>query len=533
MLNAKSSIWTRIPFFGNLGFPIAEKEVRSLMRRNRYFWGQFFYLAVIAAGVSILIASTQGRGVSPEVTSRSLFCVFFAVQNVLTYLVFPAFAATAISGERVEKSLDLLITTDLRPTEIVWGKFLGIFGNCCYFFLVTLPILATCILFGGVSIGQALESYVLLLVQAAVLTIFGIFVSSASSSNIRAIIGTYVVSFAVGWVATAALVVFYEESGANLSPIGYLLDQVPPPLGILTVLSVALLATFTFGLCFAGAVQRLTSPEGNRSTPLRLLAFAATAAALILSAVFQSTLTDLGHLSRVKDQFEYLVVAFGFLGFVLLVVLPVFASERVKTPLKVARFAKQRPLAALLAWIFLPGGVRGFAFAALLGLGFTLTFRALAHRGGLAGSTAFSVVEPDALSFFLTTVGVCAAGVFLYCALAFFFSALGVRGFLNWALVGGIVTLANLYPLVFAIGEREPSIFHLYEVSPLVVLLGYSGESVRYRTPQEILLSVDYCLLLHVGLGIALLLVTFLVLRKRGVAVWRPARAGLSEAGAA
>ena len=46
------SRWTRLPLVGNLGYPIALKEVRSLIRGGRYFWAQFFYLAVLAVGDS-------------------------------------------------------------------------------------------------------------------------------------------------------------------------------------------------------------------------------------------------------------------------------------------------------------------------------------------------------------------------------------------------------------------------------------------------------------------------------------------------
>ena len=183
--------WGRLPLFGNLGLPIARKEVRSLMRRNRFFWAQFVYLIVLGIGVVSIIWSKESVSESPEIIGQNLFYGFFVIQNFLVLLIFPAFAATAISSERVEKSYDLLITTDLRPVEIVWGKFIGIFGNGCYLLLVTMPLLATCILFGGVRPGLVFENYGVLMAEAALITAYGLCISCACRSNIRATLLTF------------------------------------------------------------------------------------------------------------------------------------------------------------------------------------------------------------------------------------------------------------------------------------------------------------------------------------------------------
>ncbi|MEM7262257.1 MAG: ABC transporter permease subunit [Planctomycetota bacterium] len=121
--------YERIPLFGNVGWPIAQKEVRSLIRRNRYFWSQFVYLAFLALAVIVTVTSSQGMVAQQEVVGRRLFMLFFMLQSFLVAVVFPAFAATSFSSEKAERSWELLVTTDLRSYELVWGKFLGIFGN--------------------------------------------------------------------------------------------------------------------------------------------------------------------------------------------------------------------------------------------------------------------------------------------------------------------------------------------------------------------------------------------------------------------
>ena len=222
---ASPSFWRRLPIFGNLGYPIARKEVRSLLRRNRFFWAQFVYLIVLGFAVVSIVWTSSTEHQSQQNVSRQLFYVFFSLQHFLVLLIFPAFAATSISGERVEKSFDLLITTDLRPTEIVWGKFFGIFGNCCFFLLVTLPLLGTIILFGGVEPILVLENYAVLMLEAATLSIYGLVVSASSPSNIRAILGTYTLVFLIGFLTFFAIVNEFTEVSSPMISVSSILEQ--------------------------------------------------------------------------------------------------------------------------------------------------------------------------------------------------------------------------------------------------------------------------------------------------------------------
>src|SRR5205814_588342 len=63
----------------------------------------------------------------------------------------PAFSCTSIVEERLNRSLDLLLVTRLRPWEVFAGKLFAAFVYCATFLAGTLPVVALSFLFGGVE----------------------------------------------------------------------------------------------------------------------------------------------------------------------------------------------------------------------------------------------------------------------------------------------------------------------------------------------------------------------------------------------
>lgn len=512
---------SRLPLVGNLGYPIALKEVRSMIRGGKYFWAQFFYLAVLAVGVVIIITVSQDAQTLPEEITRDVFTGFFMIQNFLVYLIFPAFAATCVSGERVEKSYDLLITTDLSPAEIVWGKFIGVFGGCCYFLLVTLPILGICILFGGVSYMEAFENYVLLLLQAALLTVWGLFISCTASTNIRAILGTYAVTFIIGFFVFAAASQFFR-TGNSLSLIN-LPQGTPEAARTIIYYGVGYIVITFFLLCFLSAVQRLMSPESNRSTMMRGFVLSALIIAVSLLGYFGYLMLSSGLLRSQNDNFEYLSTAGIILSVALFLVVILCGGDRVETPLRVVREASRKPRLHLLGWLFLPGGCRGVLFVlmilgiALLGLEWLgATVLGLAGYGSGDNSP---YPAGDALTSARVTWCAIAAGYFAYAALAFLISALGVRGVLNLAIVIGCAILATCYSATYFAMEVEPQWYHLYPLS-LMVSLNQFWEVNAIHVVDGIAAARN-CIITHVLLGIALSALACLTLKLRGIPVFK------------
>jgi hypothetical protein len=168
--------------------------MRGAFRKRRFFVAHTLCLA--AASIAMLFgvfkwAADAGGGVNPAEIGSKLFGMFVYVQFVIVLTIFPAFGCTAITEEKVNKSFDLLLTTNLRPFEIVFGKFLSAFVYSSVFIFATIPLVCVSFLFGGVEVGRIVNTYLILVLISFLITVFSIFVSSVAATSTKAVIATY------------------------------------------------------------------------------------------------------------------------------------------------------------------------------------------------------------------------------------------------------------------------------------------------------------------------------------------------------
>ncbi|WP_349944860.1 ABC transporter permease subunit [Lacrimispora sp. BS-2] len=100
----------------------------------------------------------------------NLYVFVAAVEFVMLMFIMPALTAGSISGERERQTLDLLLTTTLKPWDIIWGKFTSSFSTMFLMIMSSFPLLAVSFVYGGVMIYDVL---LLLLCYLAVALLCG------------------------------------------------------------------------------------------------------------------------------------------------------------------------------------------------------------------------------------------------------------------------------------------------------------------------------------------------------------------------
>lgn len=120
--------------------------------------------------------------------------VFVAVvEFVMLMFIMPALTAASVSGERERQTLDILLTTTLKPWEIIWGKLIASFGTMFLMVMSSFPLLFVSFVYGGVT---AYDVMILLLCYLAVALLCGSMGICFSSIFKRSTIAT-VVSYGV------------------------------------------------------------------------------------------------------------------------------------------------------------------------------------------------------------------------------------------------------------------------------------------------------------------------------------------------
>lgn len=159
------------------------------------------------------VHGTSGSG-SPLFVNALYSGVFF-----LTLLA-PALSMTSFSGERIQGTMQLLLTAPIREWHLVVGKFLGVFGVLLALIAATLlhPLVLTFI--SSVQVPHLLAGYVGLTLVCAFFAALGVWISLLVDTPIAA----YVITFAV--IAVLILLGILEHA-AVFGPLGQAIGLTP------------------------------------------------------------------------------------------------------------------------------------------------------------------------------------------------------------------------------------------------------------------------------------------------------------------
>jgi ABC-type transport system involved in multi-copper enzyme maturation permease subunit len=186
--------------------PVLFYDLLHTARRGRHLIFRLLY-AVLLAGLLLLLyfeeVGKRGGGwwedwrvpqtQRAEVLrfNETFFIRFTLVQFALILLITPGVTAGAIAEEKERKTLEFMLTTQLRGSEIVLGKLAARLAYMVLLILTGLPFLALLLLLGGLDPGLILASFIasgMTLLSIACLSIFN---SVLAAKPRTAIFATY------------------------------------------------------------------------------------------------------------------------------------------------------------------------------------------------------------------------------------------------------------------------------------------------------------------------------------------------------
>jgi len=169
--------------------PIVDRELRVAARRPVTYWTRLVFAIAGAAIVSLALlfaaaAQTGASGIGGW--------LFYSLS--LLALGFSAFAgvfltADCLSEEKREGTLGLLFLTDLKGYDVVLGKLMARSLSAAYGLLAIFPVLAITLTMGGVTAGEFWRITLVFLNTIFFSLAAGMFVSSLSQQDNRAMSG--------------------------------------------------------------------------------------------------------------------------------------------------------------------------------------------------------------------------------------------------------------------------------------------------------------------------------------------------------
>lgn len=202
--------------------PLLAKELRIRMRTWRTFAFVSLYLLGLGGFALIFFAALFSQVRMGYETlagvGRGMFAFLAILQFSLVAFTVPALVGNAVSGERERQTFDLLACTQLTPWGIVLGKLTAALSVVVLLMVASLPLYGFVFLMGGVSPGELVVLFLIMLLAAFFVGCWAMMFSSLFRRTVSSIIASYALTLFLmgGTFILASLIEIISYSGGSV-----------------------------------------------------------------------------------------------------------------------------------------------------------------------------------------------------------------------------------------------------------------------------------------------------------------------------
>ena len=168
--------------------PVYVKETKLRVRNIKFALTILFYnlilIGIAVFGFEVLFNSGMNDYVNYG-TAIGLYVALVVLESVMVGFLVPSFTAGSIAGEREKQTLEILLTTTMKPSEIVWGKLMASIS------MVLLLVVSIVFTIGGLALVDLLQFVVLVFVAALLMGSIGVWASTAIKKTVPATVFTF------------------------------------------------------------------------------------------------------------------------------------------------------------------------------------------------------------------------------------------------------------------------------------------------------------------------------------------------------
>lgn len=185
--------------------PIAYAALTGFALLSGYFFNSMVVYYIRQASLADRQVEQLGRSPLQLDVPTVVLEQFFRNQgSFVLLLILPLLTMGLLTDERRKGTLELLLTSPVRPIELTLGKFLGALALVVLMFLLTIPYFYFLAQGGEWEPGVVLAGFVGLLLLAATEIAIGLFVSSLCENMLVSAFSTYGVLVALNFIDTSA-----------------------------------------------------------------------------------------------------------------------------------------------------------------------------------------------------------------------------------------------------------------------------------------------------------------------------------------
>ena len=156
--------------------PVYGKEMKLRVRSVKFAMTILFFNLVLIAIALFGFEVFFNVNINTRIDYSGAITVYFiliCLEAVMVALLVPVFTAGSIAGEREKQTLEILLTTVLKPMQIVIGKLMSSISMILLLVFSSLPVISIVFTIGGINMINVLQF---------VLTVIVVFVANASAN---------------------------------------------------------------------------------------------------------------------------------------------------------------------------------------------------------------------------------------------------------------------------------------------------------------------------------------------------------------
>lgn len=197
--------------------PVYGKEVKLRVRSLKFamtiLFFNLFLVAIALFGFEMIFNINMNYRIDYSGAITVYFVIICLEAAMVAFLV-PVFTAGSIAGEREKQTLEILLTTVLKPGQIVIGKLMSSISMVLLLVFSSLPVVSIIFTIGGISMSDLMQFVVFIIVMSLFIGSMGV----CASAMVKKAIPATVISFSMVAIVcgVTAIAVFIANEAANI-----------------------------------------------------------------------------------------------------------------------------------------------------------------------------------------------------------------------------------------------------------------------------------------------------------------------------
>lgn len=208
--------------------PMLKKELKLSIRTPRLpviiVIFNFILTAFALGGIFFIKESSFWVGQIYFRYNIYMYIIIASIEFLLLIFIVPTISSGLISSEREKQTLDILLTSGLKPLQIISGKLMAAAGNILLIIVSGLPVLGITFIYGGIELKDIFITLLFLIFTVFYIGSLGILCSSILKKTTFSTLMTLGLEFLL--IAGTFLIVYFGSviqiiySGYQTSSIG-------------------------------------------------------------------------------------------------------------------------------------------------------------------------------------------------------------------------------------------------------------------------------------------------------------------------